>query len=124
LPNNQQKVGDNMATMKANKEQTPLSVDRFLGLNREITGDTQLKVGESGNMTNFYITKDLKLKKIDGYLNMLFGNTENSITGMFYGYVGGNERFVFAWNGHIYSLDLVFINWEINLQLDLQIYHF
>ena len=36
-------------------------------MNLSNTGDTQIQLGESGDMTNFYITSDLKLRKIMGY---------------------------------------------------------
>ena len=51
-----------------------------LGLNISNTGDTQIQLGESGNMTNFYITDDLKLRKIYGYRS--FWNFEAPIKSM------------------------------------------
>ena len=56
-----------MATIPVAEEVTPFTVDHFLGLNISKTGDTQIQNGESGNMDNFYITNDYKLKKMYGY---------------------------------------------------------
>ena len=69
-----------MATLPKQKEIKPITIDKFLGLNISNTGDTQIKLGESGNMENFYITNDYKLKKIYGYKS--FYDFENEITGM------------------------------------------
>ena len=43
------------------------SIDNFLGLNMNHTGETQLKLGEASLMRNFRITKDFKLEKMFGY---------------------------------------------------------
>lgn len=56
-----------MANFKTKKTTTPTTISKFLGLNTGETGDTQIKLGESGNMDNFYITSDYKLKKMYGY---------------------------------------------------------
>ena len=69
-----------MATLPKQKEIKPITIDKFLGLNISNTGDTQIKLGESGNMENFYITNDYKLKKIYGYKS--FYNFDNQIMGM------------------------------------------
>ena len=53
-----------MATIPSQTTITPITIDKFLGLNISNTGDTQIKLGESGNMENFYITNDYKLKKL------------------------------------------------------------
>ena len=53
-----------MATIPVQKPIDPVTINKFLGLNLSNTGDTQIKLGESGNMNNFYITNDYKLRKI------------------------------------------------------------
>ena len=52
-----------MAQVRVQKPSNPTKIDRFLGLNEDSTGDTQLKLGESPDMTNFRITENYKLKK-------------------------------------------------------------
>ena len=56
-----------MATIPVQKTINPITINKFLGLNLSNTGDTQIKLGESGNMNNFYITNDNKLRKMYGY---------------------------------------------------------
>lgn len=70
-----------MATIPVQKTIDPITIDKFLGLNLSNTGDTQIKLGESGNMTNFYITNDYKLRKMYGYKTFYDFNAE--ITGMY-----------------------------------------
>ena len=56
-----------MSTIPTNTDIKPYVIKKFLGLNLTTTGDTQILDGESGNMTNFVITDDYKLRKCDGY---------------------------------------------------------
>lgn len=64
------------------------------------TGDTQIQLGESGNMNNFYITNDLKLRKIYGYKT--FYNFETPIKGMYSTNLGGIEYLLVATDGKLY----------------------
>lgn len=70
-----------MAVIQAGKTVQPTTINKFLGLNLSDTGDTQIQLGESGNMTNFYITDDLKLRKMHGYKS--FYTFSNPVTGLF-----------------------------------------
>lgn len=56
-----------MSTIPTNTDIAPYVIKKFLGLNLTSTGDTQILDGESGNMSNFVITDDYKLRKCDGY---------------------------------------------------------
>lgn len=96
-----------MATIKsASNVLDPLTVDKFFGLNMPTAGDTQLKLGESGNMTNCYITKDYNLAKIEGYLQLMTAiSATKSIQGMWHGNIGGDLYFLFACNGHVYRFN-------------------
>ena len=78
----------------------PVKIDNFLGLNISNTGDTQIKLGESGNMDNFYITNDNKLRKMHGYKS--FYDFETPIRGMYATNLGGTEYLLVATDGKLY----------------------
>ena len=80
---------------------TPVRISKFLGLNLSNTGDTQIQLGESGNMTNFYITDDYKLRKMHGYKN--FWDFNSPIRGMYSTNLGGTEYLFVAAGGYLYS---------------------
>ena len=82
------------------KDVTPTRVDKFLGLNIANTGDTQLQLGESGNMDNFYITNDLKLRKMYGYRT--FWDFEHPIRATYPANLGGIEYLLVATNNKLY----------------------
>ena len=71
-----------------------------MGLNISNTGDTQIELGESGNMDNFYITDDYKLKKIYGYKS--FYDFESPISGMYYTNLSGTEYLLVAASSKLY----------------------
>lgn len=88
------------------KNLDPLTVDKFLGLNMPIAGDTQLRLGESGNMNNCYITKDYNLAKVEGYKQLMtVVSADKSIQGTWHGNINGKNYFLFACNGHIYRFN-------------------
>lgn len=88
------------AQIKVQKDVKPAVIDKFLGLNISNTGDTQIKLGESGNMDNFYITNDYKLRKMYGYKSVY--DFETPIKGMYTTNLGGIEYLLIATNGHLY----------------------
>lgn len=94
-----------MANIRTKAKVPPLSITKFLGLNLDETGDTQLQIGESGNMVNWYITKDMKLSKIEGYKSLMPGNIGEAIQGQWHGRVAGDYHYVFSYDGHIYRFD-------------------
>lgn len=61
-------------------------------------------MGESGNMDNFYITNDLKLRKIYGYKS--FYKFESAIRGMYSTNLGGQEYLLVATGGKLYYFTL------------------
>ncbi len=89
-----------MARIRASKKTKPAVIDKFYGLRLDTTGDTQLKLGESGDMNDFRITENYKLRKRPGYLQQ-FSAYGSEIQGMFYGKVNGTSRMLFACNGYI-----------------------
>ena len=90
-----------MAKLTVEKNITPQVIKQFLGLNISNTGDTQLKIGESGNMDNFYITNDNKLRKIFGYKS--FYQFEEPIKGIYSTNLGGEYYLLIASGGKLYN---------------------
>lgn len=89
-----------MAVIQENKSVQPTTITKFLGLNLSDTGDTQIELGESGNMTNFYITDDYKLRKAQGYKNIY--DFRSSIKGMHSTKIGNTEYLLIAAGGKLY----------------------
>lgn len=89
-----------MAVIQTAKTVQPTTINKFLGLNLSDTGDTQIVLGESGNMTNFYITDDLKLRKMYGYKT--FHNFETPIRGMFSTKIANVQYLLVATGGKLY----------------------
>ena len=90
-----------MAVIQENKSVKPTTITKFLGLNLSDTGDTQIELGESGNMTNFYITDDYKLRKAHGYKT--FHNFETPVKGMFSTKIGNTQYLLVAAGGKLYK---------------------
>lgn len=101
-----------MATIKAESTINPITIDKFLGLNLSNTGDTQIQLGESGNMDNFYITDDYKLKKMYGYKCLYnFGyNPQGTYSVM----INNTNYLLVATNGHLYAFSEEQLNNEDN----------
>ena len=89
-----------MATIPIQKTINPITIEKFLGLNLSNTGDTQIKLGESGNMNNFYITNDFKLRKMYGYKS--FYNFETPIKGLFAAVLNRIHYLLVATGGKLY----------------------
>ena len=89
-----------MAVIQENKSVQPTTITKFLGLNLSDTGDTQIELGESGNMTNFYITDDYKLRKAHGYKT--FHDFETPVKGMFSTKIGNTQYLLVAAGGKLY----------------------
>lgn len=77
------------------------SINSFLGLNMNETGDTQLKLGESGKMVNFRITKDNKLDKMYGYKEVF--KQDGIIRAQWKGKLGENIVHVYVCGGKVYN---------------------
>lgn len=89
-----------MATVPAQKTINPVTINKFLGINLSNTGDTQIKLGESGNMNNFYITNDYKLRKMYGYKHFWDFNTP--IKGMYSAILNSTHYLLVATSGKLY----------------------
>lgn len=95
-----------MATIPKQKQRDPVTIDKFLGLNEDTSGDTELKLGESPNMINFRLTENYKLRKREGYSELFASLGAYDIQGMWYGKIAGSFHYLFAANGSIYEHDL------------------
>ena len=89
-----------MATIPAQTQITPITINKFLGLNLSNTGDTQIKLGESGNMNNFYITNDNKLRKMYGYKK--FYDFDTAIKGLYSAILNNIHYLLVATDGKLY----------------------
>ena len=92
-----------MATVPIQKQINPVKIEKFLGLNLSNTGDTQIKLGESGNMTNFYITNDYKLRKMYGY--KCFYDFDTPIKGMYAAILNNVHYLLVATDGKLYYFE-------------------
>ena len=92
-----------MATIRASKRSVPLKISNFYGLN--MTGDTQLDIGESSNMNNCYITENYDLSKMYGYKQLMTQVANKRVQGMWYGDINGTMYFIFAINGKLYKFN-------------------
>lgn len=91
-----------MSTIPTNTDIAPYVIKKFLGLNLTTTGDTQIQDGESGNMNNFVITDDFKLRKCDGY--KLVYDFGSQVTGT-YTYNTGEEMYLLiVADGKLYKI--------------------
>ena len=77
------------------------TINNFLGLNMNETGETQLKLGEASAMQNFRITKDYKLEKMNGYEQIY--NPNNKIRAMWVGNLKGTDMTVYVAGGKAYK---------------------
>ena len=101
-----------MATIPVDSEIKPFTIDKFLGLNISKTGDTQIKNGESGNMDNFYITDDYKLKKMYGYKTVYQFNDKPK--GIFKCNINNETVMLIAAGGSLYKISELDLNDEEN----------
>jgi len=114
-----------VARIKSRQSQPPTEINKFLGLNENETGDTQLELGESPNMTNFRVTDDYKLKTREGYAELFASLGAYSIRGMWYGKISGAYHFLFAANGKVYEHDLsAGTNTELGTLTDAETFFF
>lgn len=87
-------------------QKIPTKINKFLGLNQDDNGETELLLGESPKMINFKITDTYKLKKRYGYEELFTSIASKDIQGIFYGALNGSYHLLFACNGKIYKHNL------------------
>ena len=91
-----------MSTIPTNTDVAPFVIKKFIGLNLTTTGDTQILDGESGNMNNFVITDDYKLRKCDGY-KMVY-DFESQVTGTYVYNTGEEVYLLIVADGKLYKI--------------------
>lgn len=77
------------------------TINNFLGLNMNETGETQLKLGEASSMKNFRITKDYKLEKMYGYKEIYEPNAQ--IRANWVGNLNGTDMNIYVAGGKVYK---------------------
>lgn len=87
---------------------TPVGVqlDKFYGLRENNSSDLVLKEGELAKCTNCRITDNYKIKKRNGYSEIVETGSSGAIKGMWYGKINSTYKFIIARDGHIYDTNL------------------
>lgn len=80
-----------------------INIDKFLGLNLSLTGDTNLTIGELSECTNAKITQEYKIRKREGYKQLFASLGAHKIQGQWSGLINGSFFHLFACNGHLYK---------------------
>lgn len=92
-----------MARIIATQDEKIFQIKRWLGINENADGDTNLKLGEAAVMRNWRITKDGHLQIRQGYSPLVTVGSA-PILGMWHGYVNGVEKFIVSCGGKLYSV--------------------
>jgi hypothetical protein len=103
-----------MATISTNTGESIYKINKWLGLNENPDGDTQLKPGEAAEMINFKITRDGNLQKRPGTRTVnklgILREWEGAIYGIWFGKIGSTDYTLFAADADIWSY-----NWNTNV---------
>jgi hypothetical protein len=87
--------------------ETTITIDKFLGLNMDSTEGLNIQVGELSVLQNIRITENYKMRKREGYTQVINRNvTSTGIMGLWYGKLSNTYRFVFARDGKVYEGNL------------------
>lgn len=98
-----------MSVIQTNTDIAPFTIKQFLGLNLTTTGDTQIKDGESGNMDNFVITNDCKLRRTEGFKGIV-DNLSKPIRGMYEYKTGSYTYLLYAVDGKLYQIEKSYLD--------------
>jgi hypothetical protein len=95
-----------MAEILASADERVVRIKKWLGLNENPDGDTQLKIGEAAEMRNFKISRDGNLQKRDGMRTIHETRAwTGPVRGIWHGFVNSVEYTVFAAGGNIWIFD-------------------
>lgn len=92
-----------MAQIMVPKQSPPTRINKFLGINEDESGETQLQLGQSPNMLDFRISGEYKLQMREGYAELFASLGAFSVCGIWYGKLSGTYYFLFAANGNVYK---------------------
>ncbi|MDR0906715.1 MAG: hypothetical protein LBN00_11200 [Oscillospiraceae bacterium] len=81
-------------------------VAKWLGINENPDGDTEIRAGEAAEMENFRVTRDWSLQLRPGYQVIGAKTWSGTVRGVWHGRVGSENRTVFACGGAVYALNL------------------
>ncbi|MDR0838571.1 MAG: hypothetical protein LBN99_02895 [Oscillospiraceae bacterium] len=95
-----------MSVVVASSGESVYKISKWLGINENPDGDTELRAGEAAVMENFRITPDWSLQLRPGYRVIAEKTWGGEVRGAWHGRVGDSERTVFASGGALYALDL------------------
>lgn len=112
-----------MATIQVPRQSPPTRIDKFLGINEDTSGDTQLQLGESPDMTNYRLTENYKLRKREGYEELFATLGVHDVQGMWYGKLSGTFYLLFACNGNVYK-SVAGVNTSIGTLTDAKTHFF
>lgn len=90
-----------MAKIEIGRGASLYTVRRWLGLNENPGGDTELEWGEAAAMRNFRVTKEGSLQLRPGYAKKLTFSQGRPVRGMWTGYVNGAFVWLAACGGHV-----------------------
>lgn len=94
-----------MPTFRPAKTPKPIEIDKFLGLNQSV-GETEIKLGEAVNQTNFRLTQDYKPQKRAGHNTFVNFDNIKDCQGGWQGTLNGKNSFIFINDGNVYEYDL------------------
>lgn len=94
-----------MPTFRATTPPKPIEIDKFLGLNQSI-GETEIKLGEAVNQTNFRLTQDFKPQKRAGHNTFVNFDNVKDCQGGWQGTLNSKNSFIFINDGNVYEYDL------------------
>ncbi|MPM25965.1 hypothetical protein SDC9_72466 [bioreactor metagenome] len=94
-----------MASISIGRGGSLYSVRRWLGLNENPGGDTELGWGEAAVMRNFRVTKEGSLQIRPGYAEKLTLVQDAPVRGMWTGYVAGRFVWLAACGGQVWRID-------------------
>ncbi len=91
-----------MASIRGGDNTKIFAIQKFLGLNESLDGDTQLRMGEASGMDNWRVTPQYHLRVRPG-LHTLW-SFDGPVRGMWCGELGGEMRLVCAAEGKLWEL--------------------
>lgn len=96
-----------MAKIERNTESGVYQIQKFLGLNESPDGDTQLRLGEAGEMQNWQVTPQYHLRVRPGYRTV--EKFQGPVRGLWSGFVAGKRKLLCAADGGVWDLTEVSI---------------